>query len=172
MGMDVYGTQPTSKTGEYFRNNVWWWRPLADYVRQIAPEITAACVYWQSNDGDGLDAAGARALADRLQQELSEGRTAAYAAIRAAELAALPDEPCAYCASTGTRTDAVGVRMGMRTRTCPDEPGHPRRGEVGWCNGCDGRGRVRPSEADYPFSVENVEAFVAFLRDCGGFEIH
>jgi hypothetical protein len=29
MGMDVYGKEPKSDKGEYFRNNVWWWRPLA-----------------------------------------------------------------------------------------------------------------------------------------------
>ncbi|QOR55575.1 MAG: hypothetical protein UMS36scaffold28_65 [Phage 59_13] len=28
MGMDVYGVKPKSKQGEYFRNNVWSWRPL------------------------------------------------------------------------------------------------------------------------------------------------
>ena len=27
MGMDVYGRNRCSKEGEYFRNNVWWWRP-------------------------------------------------------------------------------------------------------------------------------------------------
>lgn len=24
MGMDVYGKAPSSQTGEYFRNNIWW----------------------------------------------------------------------------------------------------------------------------------------------------
>ena len=27
MGMDVYGLEPRKEKGEYFRNNVWWWRP-------------------------------------------------------------------------------------------------------------------------------------------------
>ena len=32
MGFDVYGKDPDpgSGSGEYFRNNVWWWRPLRD----------------------------------------------------------------------------------------------------------------------------------------------
>jgi hypothetical protein len=25
----------TNNPGYYFRNNVWWWRPLADYVLQL-----------------------------------------------------------------------------------------------------------------------------------------
>ena len=31
MGFDLYGNSK-NKEGEYFRNNVWWWRRLADYV--------------------------------------------------------------------------------------------------------------------------------------------
>ena len=38
MGMDVIGLKPTSKEGEYFRNNVWWWGPLADYCMEVAPD--------------------------------------------------------------------------------------------------------------------------------------
>ena len=35
MGMDVYGRAPEKEWGEYFRSNVWWWRPLWDYTTQI-----------------------------------------------------------------------------------------------------------------------------------------
>ena len=38
MGMDVYGIAPTSERGEYFRNNVWWWRPLWDYCCEVDSE--------------------------------------------------------------------------------------------------------------------------------------
>ena len=70
MGMDVSGRKPTTKQGEYFRNNVWWWwHPLASYICEVAPEIADHCDYWQTNDGDGLNAEDA-ALADKLQQEI------------------------------------------------------------------------------------------------------
>lgn len=171
MGMDVYGKRPTAEVGKYFRNNVWWWRPLADYCCGVAPTITERCQYWQSNDGDGLDAIAAIELADALQAEIDSGRTAAYAAIRAAEQDALPDKPCWLCHGSGVRRDAIGVAAGQ-----PDKPieqvGHIRFGQVGWCNGCDGTGRLRPDETHYPFSVENVEKFIAFLRASGGFEIN
>jgi hypothetical protein len=51
MGMDVYGTAPTSKTGEYFRNNVWWWSPLANYICGVAPAIANRCPRWHHNEG-------------------------------------------------------------------------------------------------------------------------
>jgi hypothetical protein len=64
MGMDVYGRNPTSKEGEYFRNNVWWWRPLAEYCMEVAPEIAARCEGWHYNDGDGLNGLDSGALAE------------------------------------------------------------------------------------------------------------
>ena len=56
MGMDVIGVQPKTETGEYFRNNVWYWRPLATFIQDVYPHIAEKCTYWGSNDGDGLDA--------------------------------------------------------------------------------------------------------------------
>jgi hypothetical protein len=74
MGMDVLGA-PTSEAGRYFGVSVWWWQPLAAYCKEVAPEICAPCTYWHSNDGDGLDAAGAIALAEALKKEVDAGRT-------------------------------------------------------------------------------------------------
>ena len=79
MGFDIYGADPGTEEGKYFRNNVWWWRPLADYCLEVAPDVTVACAHWHSNDGDGLNAEGALALADALQIELDAGRTETYA---------------------------------------------------------------------------------------------
>jgi hypothetical protein len=172
MGMDVYGKNPTNEAGKYFRNNVWWWRPLATYILETAPQsITSQCEHWGTNDGDGLDAERSSKLADFLRSQIAFGQTKAYGEIRVAELAAMPDEPCDLCHATGTRSDGVGVSGGMTTKVIEKE-GHPRKGETGWCNKCDGVGHVRPYETHYPFSVENVAAFCTFLEACGGFEIN
>lgn len=170
MGMDVYGKSPTSEIGRYFRNSVWWWRPLADYCIKVAPDICAGCTSWHSNDGDGLSAYATLALANTLQHELDGGRCSAYAYEHNSRNDALPDEQCKFCEGTGIRRDPIAVVAHQHERLI-DDPGHPRHGERGWCNGCDGTGTVRPWSSHYPFSVENVAAFVAFLYDCGGFEI-
>jgi len=170
MGMDVMGKQPKNEAGKYFRNNCWWWRPLAAYVQHIAPEITSACKYWQSNDGDGLDAEGAEKLAKEIFTSIEDGRAAAYISIYQAEIAALPNEGCDLCGSTGVRDDAVGRDLGMPTRRIMEE-GHPRQGETGWCNACDGKGWKPPSAASYPISLENIKDFAGFLESCGGFQI-
>ena len=46
MGFDLSGLNPKNETGEYFRNNVWWWRPLAQYVldeTKVIPEDWLVC---------------------------------------------------------------------------------------------------------------------------------
>ena len=160
MGMDIYGKNPSGEQGKYFRNNAWWWRPLATYCCAVAPEITAACQYWQSNDGDGLDAEAAVALADALQQEINSNRTLLYEKQYTGAMESKPDEPCRICAGTGTRLPIPQCGAG-----------DPRAGGLK-CNGCNATGYVRPSDTNYPFSVENVIEFIAFLRDSGGFEIN
>lgn len=157
MGMDVYGRKPINETGKYFRNNVWYWRPLADLCQELAPDICKACTHWQSNDGDGLDAAGAEALAAVLDAKLADGTIAKYVVDRDAWLEALPDEPCRLCVGKGVRSDALALQHGWDKKAC---------------NSCDGKGTQRPSATHYPCDVENVAEFAAFLKACGGFNIH
>jgi hypothetical protein len=152
--MDVYGKEHTAPEGEYFRNNVWWWRPLANYILEVGGEVAAKCEHWHSNSGDGLSAVDARRLADILEAEIASGDTASYEKAYTAELQGTPDEACDLCGGTGKR------------RAPPDSgPGDQP------CNKCDGKGHVRPFETHYPFSVENVAAFAKFARASGGFEI-
>ncbi len=149
MGMDVYGKNATSEKGKYFRNNVWWWRPLWHYCLEVS-EVARNVKHGHYNDGDGLNEEGAMDLAFALESELLAGRTAEYAAAYRQRLDALPLEDCDLCHATGTRNDQY---------------------VQGKCNKCHGEGKVKQFETWYPFSVENVQEFVEFLKDCGGFEI-
>jgi hypothetical protein len=68
MGMDVYGRAPKSDAGEYFRANVWSWRPIHELIektRVLPPEM----VYEMSfNDGAGPNNTQALLLADALEE--------------------------------------------------------------------------------------------------------
>jgi hypothetical protein len=92
MGMDVYGKAPSSPKGEYFRNNVWWWRPLADYCLEVSPETTASCSGWHTNDGDGLGEKDSLELAADLRACLLSGTTLESERRRTAHLSVLPSE--------------------------------------------------------------------------------
>jgi hypothetical protein len=119
MGMDVHGRKPTSEAGGYFRNNVWLWRPLADYVCKVAPELTSACKYWQSNDRDGLGKKASTQLASLLQAEIDSGRTKQYETEYTRWQEAIPDETCIKCRGSGQSNGVM-------------------------CNWCDGKGVCRP----------------------------
>jgi len=154
MGMDVFGKAPTSEKGKYFRNNIWWWHPLWQYCEQRAPDLIPENNLGHSNDGWGLNRRNSLKLADRLAAALDSGETLQYAQAYKQRLDALPLEPCDICGATGHRAEPPATGPGPLP-----------------CNGCNGQGSVPNFSTHYPFSVENVREFVAFLRDCGGFRI-
>jgi hypothetical protein len=82
MGMDISGKAPASEAGKYFRNNYWWWRPMARYIKAMHPDLYALCTHWESNDGDGLNLEDAKELGNRLLDDVATGRAAAYAETR------------------------------------------------------------------------------------------
>jgi hypothetical protein len=152
------GTTRQSREGEYFRNNCWWWHPLADYVRQVASDIADNCRYWDTNDSDGLGAADALELAARLQAEIDSGRCEHYARAFAAKQEMTPNERCEICEGTGRRKPTYEAGAGDLVTGVK-------------CNGCGGEGWIRPFSTWGRFNVQNVQNFVVFLRGCGGFAI-
>jgi hypothetical protein len=171
MGMDVYGVKPKNEKGEYFRNNVWWWRPLADFICNNYGEIASGCESWHSNDGDGLDAELSKSLALSLKEDLSNGTVEKYAKTYNEWRSSLPREACDNCDCTGIRNDKVGEEMGMPTKELKPEIQILTGRTHGWCNACDGVGTKESWLAVYPFDVDNVKEFAEFLENCGGFQI-
>lgn len=173
--MDVFGKKPTAEVGEYFRRNVWWWRPLASFIEEKVPDIAQHCRYWQSNDGDGLNGRRSVMLADRLDVLFADGTAAKYVADRDARLSVLPREKCMFCNGTGIRTDEVGEANHFPDRIVSvgedDDPGNPRVGLKGWCNGCNGWGSSKNVEAQYHMQADDVKEFADFARHSGGFKI-
>jgi len=170
MGMDVIGTNPTTETGEYFRNNVWWWRPLWNYCCEIAPDICEK-VSGHTNDGDGLNAEQAIALANMLYTELWEGRTAVWKKTYDEWRSNLPRENCTICNATGIRSDSIGVEHGWPLKELQPEVQILTGRTHGSCNACFGIGTTENWAASYPFSVENVANFAQFCSESGGFSI-
>lgn len=174
MGMDVYGKAPRAPEGEYFRASVWSWRPLAVLLVTLSPELTAPCKYWQSNDGDGLGDNDASALGVLLQRRLDDGTVDAILQAWKRQQAALPRLHCSICDGSGIRSDAVGTAMGQPQQACPDDDDgkpHPRAGQLGWCNGCNGTGNRPDPGTFYGIDRARIAEFAGFLKTCGGFEI-
>lgn len=67
MGMDVYGRKPRSPEGEYFRANIWSWRPIHEMIEKtnvLPQEMVEDMSY---NDGAGPDNKQALLLAAALE---------------------------------------------------------------------------------------------------------
>jgi hypothetical protein len=198
MGMDVYGRKPTSETGNYFRNNVWWWRPLADFIiNNYSDDIKRIPkIAWHTNDGEGLGARDSLRLANLLRRDLDRGYVAEFEKAYNAARESAAEVPCKFCAGSGrvpekNPTNPVARKI-EALQNLADRPGTPGEGvaavaaitrlskivaqalpeQTRQCWMCNGKGTVLPWSTNYPFSVENVEEFEKFLRDSGGFRIH
>ena len=156
MGMDVYGTREDT----YFRNNVWWWRPLWNYVNETCDLSDEDFNMGLENNGHFISKKKSDEISKILFEEVKSKRTHAYMLSRNKRLKSLPLVDCIFCNGTGTRTDI-------------NEKGND-------CNGCntghhkeDGLplGKVKSRETHYVFDVNNVKKFAKFCKESDGFEI-
>lgn len=69
-------------------------------------------------------------------------------------------ERCDLCGGTGVRRDEIARSHGQIVGVigvdyCVGEEDHPRKGQRGWCNGCDGRGmRVKFSYEEHDGDIQ------------------
>lgn len=74
MGMDVWGRNPSSDVGKYFRANIWSWRPIHDLIRTLCSDLLApeTIVGMSINDGFGpSDATTCQEMARRFSEWLA-----------------------------------------------------------------------------------------------------
>ena len=75
MGMDVYGRNPASPAGEYFRASIWSWRPIYGLTIELCCDLLdeETLRHMAYNDGAGPDEAPTCAqMADRFAGWLKE----------------------------------------------------------------------------------------------------
>lgn len=138
--------------GYYFRNNVWWWRPLWAYVcTEVAPDIltTDDKEHGSYNDFHCINAIKANYIADKIEELDAVGEIDAFEERYNESQKALPKQKCPHCEGSGVRNDEY---------------------VKGPCNACK-EGLRDHWSSHYPFSAENVREFAKFARSSGGFEI-
>ena len=151
MGFDLYGNKAKSEKGEYFRNNIWWWRPLANYILDTIEIPENDPDGWHMNGGYKISARSAEKIAKVLEERISAGDVKKFEREYREALSCLPKEQCGICNGTGRRNDE---RVS------------------GKCNACDGSGKCEAWQTNYPFSEENVKEFAEFCKESGGFKIY
>jgi len=154
--------------GVYFRNNVWWWRKLADYVIEHTKCVDENDFdKWQENSGHEVDNETANQIANQLEHLIKTGHAEKYKeeidnAIKKAEehnnkVQKLLDELRLEVAKI------VGDEKAEKLAPAEyPEPLNKKWWEI--TNKTDYR-------ANYPFSIDNVKEFIEFARNSGGFRI-
>jgi len=136
--------------GIYFRNNVWWWRPLWLFVCERFDDILTEqdMEHGNYNDGHEITADKAMQIGIDLTCMLEDGRIEAYSDSHKKRLDALPQVDCRVCDNNNYGN-------------------HKKR----TCKACKQTGLVDDWDKSYPFDVENVENFATFCLESGGFTI-
>ena len=164
MGFDLYGNNKGNSTGEYFRNNVWWWRRLADYVCEHTKVVDEKDFEkWQYNDGHQVSKEEAEQIANQLEHLISTGHAQKYAeqVQKEIEVATATNEQVEKMFEDIHR--AVAVATGKEL--VPNE--YPKEFKEQW----DKTYELRDSRASYPFNINNVKEFIQFCRNSNGFRI-
>ena len=151
--------------GVYFRNNVWWWRRLAQYVYENTDEISEDDYgLWHENSGHQVDEVIAIRIADRLEELIKQGHTAEYQSLVEEDMQKAEKHNKGIEAKLEALRKSV-IKLTGNKDIAPE--GYPdiqkNQWEVLYGN--------KSWDDSYPFSVENVQDFADFCRQSGGFEI-
>ena len=154
-----------NQSGTYFRNNVWWWRPLAEYVlnyTKVIPEHEQES--WQYNDCTEVSKQNAEMIAQQLDHLIKVGHTKQFE--KDYEKTRKKIEKHNEKVEKELQTFSQSVKKKMRNdnlapKDFPEED-HKKWQEIY---------NKRNSSGSYPFSEENVKEFSEFCKNCGGFTI-
>jgi hypothetical protein len=178
--------------GSYFRNNVWWWRPLWEFVCNTCGDILSNEDMESGgyNDGHIIDGDKAIAISNRLNELIEDGFLLKYENDYKKEMKSTPKEPCRICDGLGTRKGWEGWESKeewLKTHdtleqidtdeelvhglNIPVQVSFKWANEMKGCNSCHGKGTVVAFATRYPFDRDNVVDFSEFCKQSGGFEI-
>ena len=155
----------TSQSGTYFRNNVWWWRPLADYVlkfTKVIPEDQQEA--WSYNDCTEISQQDAEMISQQLDYLIKSGHAKRYEAQWEARRKTLEVHNDKVEKELEEHCQEVKKRL-RNDNLVPKD--FPKKDHDKW----EKIYKKRNFDASYPFSVDNVKEFSEFCKNSGGFTI-
>ena len=151
--------------GIYFRNNCWWWRPLANFIIEKCDWLTQEQKErLHDNSGFEFSQHEAVTIADTLQKMVSDGTANAREEVSKREMKVAEE----WNAGLQKQQDALGEEARKETGNKNIVPrDYPKHIYKKWD---DLQGQT-DYKAHYPFREANVKRFIKFLRECGGFQV-
>jgi len=151
--------------GVYFRNNVWWWRPLWLYVciscEDILTEKDVEKGSW--NDGHKISKTKSLKIAARLRARINSGDVFDYYDRHQKEYNEAKEHNQKLEILIDLLRDRVKEQHGD---IVPANYPEPHRTD--W----DNLQSQKKWAADYPFDTDNVKEFAEFCEQSGGFNIY
>jgi hypothetical protein len=155
-----------TEKGEYFRNNVWWWRRLAEFVCEYTGVVDDKDKErWQYNDNHHVTAQEAKEIAKQLRYLIKTGQVAKYeeqvrkemeeAEVRNKKVQKLLD-----------KLKAKAIEMTNNKDISPRE--YPSPLDEKWEKTL---GTCRTAGTAIHSIKNNVEEFIKFCEDSNGFTI-
>ena len=154
-----------NQKGAYFRNNVWWWRPLAEYVITFTKVINKKDNdKWHCNDCHLVDNSHAEQIANQLDHLIKSGHTLKYEKMyeKKRRKAEKYNEVVEKCLESFL--NLIKYQTGDKNIVPLN---FDKDDKLIWDKIWD----KKMFNASYPFSVENVKNFADFCRNSGGFTI-
>tara|TARA_Y100001937_G_scaffold36156_1_gene51872 strand:- start:133 stop:714 length:582 start_codon:yes stop_codon:yes gene_type:complete len=154
-----------SQKGTYFRNNVWWWRPLAEYVLKETKVILESDQDgWHYNDCHEVSKEDAEQIAKQLRYLIESGHTKKFAKDWETRRKKIEKYNEQVEKELEEHTKQVQTKMKNDNLAPKDfsKEDHDKWERIY---------RKRNHDGSYPFSVENVEEFAEFCENSGGFSI-
>jgi len=151
--------------GVYFRNNVWWWRPLADLVEKLCFFLDdKQKEHLHDNGGYEYDEATAHKIADTLEAFVKSS----VAKRTQIEHKKQMKKAEAHNKKVQVKLDALKMDAIAATGNKNIAPrDYPKDLNDKW----DSIYCEYDHTSSYPFTLKNVKEFITFLRECGGFTV-
>ena len=154
--------------GVYFRNNVWWWRRLADYVMEHTKCVDEADFdKWQENGGHEVNAETAEQIANQLEHLISTGHAEKYKK----EI----DDEIKKAEEHNNKVEQMLSELRLEVAKVVGEDKVEKLAPADYPKPFNEKWWEIVNEKDYrssyPFSIDNVKEFIEFARNSGGFRI-
>ena len=151
--------------GRYFRNNVWWWRPLWSFVCHYCADFlsVADAEAGSFNDGRKISKTKAVKIGKRISELLADGTIDKEE--REYELAKAKAD--VINKEVQEKLDELKKTVKEKTGKDLDPTNYPEPYKTEW----DDIYGSKSWDSDYPFRKDNLENFAKFCLESGGFEI-
>ena len=151
--------------GEYFRNNVWFWRPLWVFVCNNCADILNEddMMGGESNSGYEISEHKAELIGRRLSALLADGTVDEVHRINALDRA----KAKAHNDEIKEQQDEIRDKVHKEHGKDVAPANYPEPYYTEWHN----LQKQEQWSAHYPFDKENIEDFAKFCLESGGFEI-